>query len=93
MHLARVIPCAVLLVTGAIFIIRANVIFFRILDDVNTSRAANQQVSFLFVNLRAAQVMVEHSERFPADRKPHQMKVFFAVGLALILLTFLVLVV
>ena len=45
---ARLICCAAFFAAATIFIIRANVIFGRMLDEVNSNRAANEQISFLW---------------------------------------------
>jgi nitrate reductase NapE component len=64
-------------------IIRANVIFGRMLDEVNSNRAANEQISFLFANLRFSQVMAEHARLFPTDKKRRKLKV--SLGIAFVL--------
>jgi hypothetical protein len=73
------------------FIVRTNFIFYRILDDVNASRAASQQISFLFVNLRFGEVLSEHGKLFPKDLKRRQMKISIVAGFALLLLLVLTL--
>ena len=83
MDLVRVIPCAVLFVAATICIIRANFIFGRILDEVNSTRGANEQISFLFVNLRFEQVLAEHRQLFAADDKRSQMKILLWIGFGL----------
>lgn len=70
----RPVVCAVLFVLAIAFVIRANVIFYRILDEVNATRQGRDQISFLFVRLRLAEVMSEHGRRFPVDRKRQQIK-------------------
>jgi hypothetical protein len=62
-----------------------------ILDDVNASRAASQQIIFLFVNLRFREVLSEHGKRFPTDLKRRQMKICIVTGFALLLLLVLTL--
>jgi len=91
MDLARPISSALLFVTAIVFIVRANFIFYRILDDVNASRAASQQISFMFVNLRFIEVLSEHGKLFPTDLKRRQMKISIVAGFALLLLLFLTL--
>jgi hypothetical protein len=91
MDLARLIPSALLFVTAIVFIVRANFIFYRILDDVNASRAASQQISFLFVNLPFGEVLSEHGKLFPTDLKRRQMKISIVTGFALLLLLVLTL--
>lgn len=91
MDLARIIPSALLFVTAIVFIVRANFIFYRILDDVTASRAASQQISFLFVNLRLGEVLSEHGKLSPADVKRRQMKISIATGFALLLVLILAL--
>jgi hypothetical protein len=90
MDLARLVPSALLFVAAVVFIIRANLIFYRIFGDVNANRAANQQISFLFVNLRFGEVMSEHGKLFPRDPKRRQMKISVGIGfgLALLLIVF-----
>jgi hypothetical protein len=83
MDLVRVMVFAVFFIAAVTCIIRANVIFGRILDDVNSSRGANDQISFLFVNLRLRQVLAEHRELLPADDKRRQMKISLWIGFAL----------
>jgi hypothetical protein len=80
MDLARLIPSALLFVMAVVFITRANVIFYRIFDEVNSNRAANQQISFLFVNLRFEEVMSEHGKLFRRDIKRRQMKTSLRIG-------------
>jgi hypothetical protein len=92
MDLARLMPSALLFVTAVVFIIRANLIFYRILDDVNANRAASQQISFLFVNLRLGEVMSEPCKLFPRDPKRRQMKISLGIGFGLALLVVFVLV-
>jgi len=91
MDFARLIPSALLFVTAVVFIIRANLIFYRILDDVNANRTANQQISFLFVNLRFREVMSEHGKLFPRDPKRRQMKISLGIGFGLAILVVFVL--
>lgn len=86
MDLTRLIPSALLFVTAVVFIIRANIIFYRILDDVNANRAAGQQISFLFVNFRLGEVMSEHGKLFARDPKRRQMKISLGIGFGLGLL-------
>jgi hypothetical protein len=86
MALTRLIPSALLLVTAVVFIVRANFIFYRILDDVNASRAASQQISFLFVNLWFWEILSEHCKLFPSDVKRRQMKISIVTGFTLLLL-------
>lgn len=83
MDLVRVVPFALLSVTAIIFIIRANVIFGRILDEVNSNRGPSEQISFLFVNLRVGQVVAEHQRLFPADQKRRRMKISFGIAFCL----------
>jgi hypothetical protein len=75
MDFTRLIPSALPFVTAIVFIIRANFIFYRILDEVNANRAASQQISFLFVNLRFGLVVSEHGKLFPRVPKRRQMKI------------------
>lgn len=91
MNSTHVIPVALLFVTAIVFIIRANFIFFHILDEVNANRPASQQISFLFVSLRFGEVMAEHSTQFPTDPKRRQMKMSVGTGFALLLLLVLIL--
>ena len=91
MDLARLIPSALLFVTAIVFVVRANFIFYRILDDVNASRAASQQISFLFVSLRFGEVLSEHGKLFPKDLNRRQMKISIVAGFALLLLLVLTL--
>jgi hypothetical protein len=53
---------------------------------VNANRAASQQISFLFVNLRFGEVMSEHGKLFPIDPKRRQMKISLGIGFGLALL-------
>ena len=87
----RPVVCAVLFVLAIAFVIRANVIFYGILDEVNATRQGRDQISFLFVGLRFAEVMSEHGRRFPVDRKRKQMKMSIGIGFALLLVLFVVL--
>jgi hypothetical protein len=91
MDFTRLIPSALLFVTAIVFIIRANFIFYRVLDEVNANRAASQQISFLFVNLRFGLVMSEHGKLFPRDTKRRQMKISGGIGFSLALISFLAL--
>jgi hypothetical protein len=88
MDLTHLIPSALLFVTAIVFIVRANFIFNRILDDVNVNRAASQQSGFLFVNLRLGEVMSEHGKLFPRDPKRRQMKISLWIGFGLALVSF-----
>jgi len=85
MNPVRLVTCGLLFVTAVVFIVRANLIFFRILDEVNAKRAANEQVSFLFVGLRLVEVTSEHGRLFPQDKKRTQMKTATLIGFALLL--------
>ena len=89
MDLTRFTSCSVFFVTAAILIIRANAIFGRMLDEVNSNRAANEQIYFLFVRLRFGQVMDEHARPFPTDKKRRQMKISCGIGFALLFLVLL----
>jgi hypothetical protein len=53
------------------------------LDEVNSSRAANEQIGFLFVKFRFGQVMDEHARLFPTDKKRRQMKISLGIAFAL----------
>jgi hypothetical protein len=88
MNFTRLIPSGLLFVTATIFIIRANFIFYSILDEVNAKRAGSRQIGPLFVNLRFGEVMSEHGELFPGDPKRRQMKISLGVGFSLALVAF-----
>jgi hypothetical protein len=91
MNFTRLIPSGLLFVTATVFIIRANFIFYSILDEVNANRAGSQQIGPLFVNLEFGEVMSEHGKLFPGDPKRRQMKMSLGVGFSLILIAFLAL--
>lgn len=78
-----------LLVIATVCITRAIVIFGRILKEVDSKRGANEQVSFLFVNLRFGQVLAEHQQLFPGDDKRRQMKISACIGFALLAVLFI----
>jgi len=82
MNPVPLIPCALLFLAAQFCIFKANSIFSRILDEVNSKRPAPEQISFLFVNVRAFEVADLHRQLFPMDRKRRQMNVFGGVGLA-----------
>jgi hypothetical protein len=86
MNLAGFLLIALLFVAGVGFIVRANFIFFRILDDLNASRPADQQISFLFINFRLPLVLSEHRQLLPSDTKRRQMKISLVTGFALLLI-------
>jgi hypothetical protein len=88
MNFTRLIPSGLLFVAATVFIIRANFIFYSILDEVNANRAGSQQIDSLFVNRRFGEVMSEHGKLFPGDPKKHQMKISFGVGFSLALIAF-----
>jgi hypothetical protein len=88
MNFTRLIPSGLLFVIATVFIIRANVIFYSILDEVNANRAGSQQIGPLFVNLRYREVMPEDAKLFPGGPKRRQMKISAVVGFSLILLAF-----
>jgi len=89
MNVAHVIWIAVSIVAATACIITANVIFYQILDEVNAQRPSDQQISFLFVNVKVFDVLRQHAGLFPSSHKRKSMGIWTGVGFALLLLTFL----
>ena len=78
-----------LLSSGIILVIIANVVFYSVLRDVNRRRNPQDAISMLFVNLRFFEVMRSHGQLFPASNKRRATYLLFVVGVALIFSIFL----
>ena len=89
MHVAHLLLIVVLFVGATACIITANVIFYQILDEVNSKRPAEQQFSFIFVNVRAFEITGEHARLFPESQKRKLMYTWAGVGFAIGLIAFI----
>ena len=88
-HLVHLTLVVAGIVAATACIVTANVIFYQILAEVNAKRPADQQVSFLFVNVWMFAILRQHAGFFPSSQKRKQMWIWARVGFALFLLTFL----
>jgi hypothetical protein len=88
MHVTHVVLIAMFIAAGTACIITSNVIFYQILNEVNSKRPAEQQFGFIFVNVRAFEITGEHARLFPESRKRKLMYVWTGIGFALFLMTF-----
>ena len=88
MHVTHVVLIAMLISAGIACLITSNVIFYQILNEVNSKRPAEQQFGFIFVNVRAFEITGEHARLFPESRKRKLMYVWTGIGFALFLMTF-----
>ena len=69
-------------------IIKANIIFNQILNEVNAKRPPAQQFSFIFVNIRAFEITREHARLFPESQKRTLTNAWAGIGFALGLVSF-----
>ena len=86
MHLAHPILLAALLVTATGCIVVANVTFHQILDEVNAKRPPDQRFSLFFANVRAFEVLGQHTAFFPESQRRNLMYVWTGIGFVLLLL-------
>jgi len=77
------------IVAGTACIITANIIFYGILGEVNSKLPPDQQIDFLFVNLKSFDIVRRHAGLFPGSQKRKRMFIWAGAGFALLLLTFL----
>jgi hypothetical protein len=85
-HIALAI-CAIAAAT--LSIISANVMFYKIVDEVNSRLPPYQRHGFLFINHKVFDIVNQHARFFPMSRRRKQMFTWFAVGFALGLVAFL----
>jgi len=78
----------VLLAVGTACTVTSNVIFYHILNEVNYRRSHERQFGFIFVNVRAYEIIREHARLFPDSQKRKLMYLWIGVGLALFLMVF-----
>lgn len=88
MRITHVVLIAMFIAAGTACIITSNVIFYQILNDVNSRRPAEQQFGFFFVNVHAFEITGEHARLFPESQKRKLMYVWAGIGFALFLMTF-----
>jgi hypothetical protein len=69
MHVTHLVLIALFIAAGTACIITSNVVFYHIVDDVNSKRPPEQQSSFIFVNVRFFEITGEHARLFPDSRK------------------------
>jgi hypothetical protein len=85
MHLAHPILVALVIILGAASLVTSNVIFYQILNEVNSRRPLEQQFSFIFAGARAFEVAREHARLFPGSDKRKLMFAWAGTGFALFL--------
>ena len=85
MHLAHPILVALLIPAGAASIVTSNVVFYQILNEVNSKRPPEQPFRFIFVGIRAFEITREHARLFPDSRKRKLMLAWAGIGFALFL--------
>ena len=85
MHLAHPVLVALFITAGTASIVTSNVIFYRILNEVNSRRPPEQQFRFILVGVRAFEITREHARLFPDSRKRKLMLAWAGIGLALFL--------
>jgi hypothetical protein len=88
MRVTHPIVIAVLFAAATACIIKANVIFYQIFDEVNSKRPPERQFSFIFVNVRAFEITGKHGRLFPESQKRKLMYVWGGIGFALALVAF-----
>jgi hypothetical protein len=88
MHVTHVVLIAVFIAAGTACIVTSNVIFYQILNEVNSRRPPAQQFSFIFVNVRAFEITGEHARLFPESQKRKLMYRWAGIGFALFLMVF-----
>jgi hypothetical protein len=82
-HLALI---AVFIATGAACLITSNVIFYQILNEVNSKRSPEQRFGFIFANVRFFEIMRDHARLFPESRNRGLMYMWTGIGFALLLM-------
>ena len=85
MHLAHPILVALVIIAGAASIVTSNVIFYQILNEVNSRRPPEQQFSLIFASVRAFEITREHARLFPGSDKRKLMFACAGTGFALFL--------
>ena len=83
MHVTHPILLFVLLVADTACIVKANVIFYQILDEVNSKLPPERQFSSIFVNVRSFAITGEHARLFPESQRRKLMYFWGGIGFAL----------
>lgn len=80
-----VYPVAILSLIGigVSLAVIANMLFYRLLGEVNGKRSPKEQISMVAVNLKLGRVLRIHTELFPESKKRQQMKRLFLTGFLL----------
>jgi hypothetical protein len=78
----------IMFIAAVACIIKANIVFYQILDEVNANRPPNQQTSFIFVNVRAFDILSQHAALFTTSRKRKPMYLWTGVGFVLLFSAF-----
>jgi hypothetical protein len=87
--MAHLILIAVMFVAAVACIIRANIVFYQTLDEVNAKLPPERQISFLLASLRMFGILDQHAGFFPSSRKRKRVYIWLGVGFTLLLLVFL----
>ena len=77
---------AALLVGATSCIITANVVFYQIMTEVNSTRTLKDRYTVILVSLRAPEILREHAHLFPESAKRKRMFTWSGVGFALLVM-------
>jgi hypothetical protein len=62
---APLVLMVVMFIAAMVCIIRANIIFYQIVDGVNAKCRLRRQISFIFVNFKMFDIQSQHQAFFP----------------------------
>jgi len=65
-------------------IVTANIVFYSILDEVNSRLPPSEQISPFFVNIKGFKVLELHEQFFPESEKPNRMWALARCGFVLL---------
>ena len=89
MHLAHVALVSVFVAAGMACSITSSVLFYQILDEVNSKRPPERRLSLFDASLRGFVIKGEHEHLFPESRKPKRMGMWALTGSMLFLIAYL----
>lgn len=89
MHLSHPVVEIILAFAGGICLLCSNVIFWDMLNEVNSKRPPAQRFGFFLMNSRVSEIKNEHARLFPQSKKRKLTNIWTLVGFGLFALPFL----
>jgi len=89
MHFSHPVVEIILAFAGGICLLCSNVIFWDMLNEVNSKRPPAQRFGFFFMNSRVSEIKNEHARLFPQSQKRKLTNRWALIGFGLFVLSFL----